>query len=177
MGRRVLTPAVILLLVAALALVLGGAIGGFFTERTVAKVVASIPASPIVLDAQYNREKHSITYTIMNPGGLPLTIVEESFVFTPGKETKEKAYIVSHIPVHSVLAPGVATQVELKLKAGTEKLKLGDAVLATFTYVHPLSSDFYSVVHPFKMGVKEGKTAHKQGEEKKAAEEKSSGGK
>ncbi len=180
MGRRVFTPAVILLMVAALSMVVGGAIGGFFTERTVAKVVASIPASPIVLDAQYDREKHSITYTIMNPGGLPLTIVEESFVFTPGKETKEKAYIVSHIPVHSVLAPGVATQVELKLKAGTEKLKLGDAVLATFTYVHPLSSDFYSVVHPFKMGVKgegKGSAASEKASRKEEPEKKAEGGK
>ena len=146
-------PAGILILIAIIALVLGWGIGSFFTQRTVAKVVASIPASPIVVDAKYNREKHSITYSILNPGGLPLTIVDESFVFTPGKNSKEKAYIVSHAPIHAVLPPGVVTRVELKLKAGTEKLQIGDAVLATFTYVHPLSPDLYTVAHPFKLGI------------------------
>ncbi len=146
-------PAAILILVAIIAVILGWGIGTFFTQRTVSKVIASIPASPIVVDAKYNRKNHSIVYAILNPGGTPLTIVDESFVFTPGKNSKEKAYIVSHIPVHTVLPPGVITKVELKLKPGTEKLKIGDAVLATFTYVHPLSPDLYTVAHPFQMGV------------------------
>lgn len=154
-------PATVLILVGIVMLLLGWAIGTFFTQRTVAKVVATIPGSPIVVDAKYDREKHSIFYSILNPGGMPLTIVEESFVFTPGKESKEKGYVVSHIPVHVVLAPGAITSVELKLKAGTQKLQLGDAVLATFTYVHPLSRDLYSVIHPFEMGVG-GKNAAKQ---------------
>jgi len=147
-------PAAVLILVGFVMLFLGWAIGTFFTERTVAKAIATIPGSPIVLNARYDKEKHAIFYSMLNPGGMPLTIVEESFVFTPGSKSKEKGYVVSHIPVHVVLPPGVVTQVELKLKAGTEKLQLGDAVLATFTYVHPLSKDLYSVIHPFTMGVK-----------------------
>jgi len=87
-------PALIVLLSTALALVLGWSIGGFFTGRNLAKIVASIPASPIVVDAKYDRESHSIAYSILNPGGTPITIVEESFVFTPGKESKEKGYVV-----------------------------------------------------------------------------------
>jgi len=150
-------PAGILILVAFVTLFLGWAVGTFFTQRTVAKVVATIPGSPIVVDAKYDKEKHAVLYSILNPGGMPLTVVEESFVFTPGKKSKEEGYVVSHIPVHVVLPPGVVTTVELKLKAGTEKLKLGDAVLATFTYVHPLSKDLYSVIHPFTLGVKKEK--------------------
>jgi len=146
-------PASILILISIVALILGWGIGSFFTERSVAKLVASIPASPIVVDAHYNREKHMITYSILNPGGTPLTIVDESFVFTPGKNSQQKAYIVSHVPIHQVLPPGVITQVKLKLKAGTEKLQIGDAVLATFTYVHPLSPDIYTVTTPFKLGM------------------------
>ncbi len=145
------------------ALVLGWTIGSFFTGRNVEKVIASIPGSPIVVNAVYNKEHHSIVYSILNPGGTPLTIVNESFVFTPGKETKEKGYIVSHVPVHVNLPPGTITAVELKLKEGTEKLKLGDAVLATFTYVHPLSPDLYTVAHPFKMGVKAEKKEENKG--------------
>ncbi|RKQ63642.1 hypothetical protein C7457_0517 [Thermovibrio guaymasensis] len=159
-------PAAILTLVGFVMLLLGWAVGTFFTERTVAKAIATIPASPIVLNAKYDKEKHSIFYSILNPGGTPLTVVEESFVFTPGSESKEKGYVVSHIPVHVVLPPGVVTTVELKLKAGTEKLHVGDAVLATFTYVHPLSKDLYSVIHPFTMGVKgENKKEVKNGKE------------
>ncbi len=160
-------PAVVVTLVGFAMLFLGWAIGTFFTERTVAKAIATIPGSPIVLSAKYDKTKHSIFYSILNPGGMPLTIVEESFVFTPGKESKEKGYVVSHLPVHVVLPPGVVTQVELKLKAGTEELHIGDAVLATFTYIHPLSKDLYSVIHPFTMGVK----SSQKKEESKAGKE------
>jgi hypothetical protein len=146
-------PAFVLIVVGIAMLVLGWTIGTFFTQRTVAKAIATIPGSPIVVDSKYDREKHSIFYSILNPGGMPLTIVEESFVFTPGKESKEKGYVVSHLPVHVVLPPGTITSVELKLKVGTEKLQIGDAVLATFSYVHPLSKDIYSVIHPFTLGV------------------------
>lgn len=153
---------VVLVVSVFVALLLGWTIGSFFTGRSVGKVIASIPASPIVVNAAYNKEHHSIIYSVMNPGGTPITIVDESFVFTPGKETKEKGYIVSHVPVHINLPPGTITAVELKLKEGTEKLKVGDAVLATFTYVHPLSPDIYTVAHPFKFGVKAAKEQEKQ---------------
>jgi len=161
-------PAAILMFIGFIMLLLGWAAGTFFTERRVTKVIAQTPGSPIILNANYNREKHSIFYSVLNPGGTPITIVEKSFVFTPGSESKEKRYVVSHIPVHVVLPPGVTTQVELKLKAGTEKLHIKDAILATFTYTHPLSKDLYSVIHPFTMGVKK-----KNKKETKTAKEES----
>ncbi len=145
-------PASILVGITILALVLGWVIGGFFTSTNVSKVLASIPASPIVVDAKYNKTNHTIEYSMLNPGGTTLTIVQESFVFQPGKESKEKSYIVSNIPVNVKLLPGIVTKVELKLKEGTEALHFGDVVLATFTYTHPLSPDLYTVVHPFTMG-------------------------
>jgi len=144
-------PGTLITLVTIIALTLGWVIGGFFTSTSVAKAIASIPASPIVVDAKYKKDQHTIEYSMLNPGGMPLTIVQESFVFTPGKETKEKSYIVSNVPVNVKLLPGVITKVELKLKPGTEKLQLGDVVLATFTYHHPLSEDLYTVVHSFTM--------------------------
>ncbi len=163
-------PASILIVMTILALVLGWVIGGFFTSTSVSKVLASIPASPIVVDAKYNESNHTIEYSMLNPGGTSLTIIQESFVFQPGKETKEKSYIVSNIPVNVKLLPGVITKVELKLKAGTEALHFGDVVLATFTYTHPLSGDLYTVVHPFTMG--QAKSAARQ-----SKTQKSSGGK
>ncbi len=145
-------PSSILIGITVIALVLGWAIGGFFTSASVSKVISSIPGSPIVVDAKYNKNNHTIEYSVLNPGGMELTIVQESFVFKPGKESREKSYIVSDIPVNVKLLPGVVTKVELKLKSGTEALHFGDVVLATFTYTHPLSTDLYTVVHPFTMG-------------------------
>ncbi|WP_297447067.1 hypothetical protein [Desulfurobacterium sp.] len=161
-------PAWIVVLLTAIGLLLGWSIGAFFTNVTVAKVVASIPASPIVTGVSYNRDKHQLTYSMLNPGGMPLTIIQESFVFTPGSKSKEKGYVVSNIPVKVTLPPGVVTKVILKLKPGTEKLEIGDGVLATFTYVTPLSNDLYTVIHPFKMGISGKATAQsaKKGGEK-----------
>ncbi len=165
-------PASILIGMTILALALGWVIGGFFTSASVSKIIESIPASPIVVDAKYNKSNHTIEYSMLNPGGATLTIVQESFVFQPGKETKEKSYIVSNIPVDVKLPPGVISKVELKLKPGTEALHIGDVVLATFTYTHPLSADLYTVVHPFTMGQvkssgKENKTFNSTGGGKK----------
>ena len=157
------SPAGILVLSVFLALFLGWGIGSFFTQASVSKAIATIPASPIVVKAKYHKAEHAIVYSILNPGGMPETIVQEAFVFKPGKETKEKAYVVSNIPVHITLPPGETTEVVMKLKSGTEELHLGDVVLATFTYVHPLSTDLYTVVHSFEMGMK----AQKQAAQKK----------
>jgi hypothetical protein len=88
-------------------------------------------------------------YSLLNPGTVPLTIVEKSIVFTPGKESKEKRYVLADIPAQVTLPPGAVTIVSFELKPETEKLKLGDVVVVTFVYKHPLSKDLYTVVHPF----------------------------
>lgn len=164
------SPAGILVLSVFLALFLGWGIGSFFTQTSISKAIATIPASPIILEAKYRKAEHAIVYSILNPGGMPETIVQEAFVFKPGKETKEKAYVVSNIPVHITLPPGETTEVVMKLKSGTEKLHLGDVVLATFTYVHPLSTDLYTVVHSFEMGMKAQKQAVHKKEQPKASQ-------
>ncbi len=168
-------PAGILILSVLLAIFLGWGMGSFFTQTSVSKAIATIPASPIIVEAKYHKEEHAIAYSILNPGGMPETIIQEAFVFKPGKETKEKAYVVSNIPVHITLPPGETTEVVMKLKSGTEKLHLGDVVLATFTYVHPLSADLYTVVHSFEMGVEEKKQPENKEKQKKSDSEKKGG--
>ena len=140
------------IVIALAGIVVGAGSGSYLTYNNLMRKVGSIPASPIVMQAKYDREKHQINYSILNPGTLPLTIVEKSFVFRPGKETKEKAYVVADIPASITLPPGAVTMVSLKLKEETEKLKVGDVVVVTFTYTHPLSRDLYTVVHPFTYG-------------------------
>ena len=145
-------PTSIIVIITIVALFLGWTIGSFFTGTTVAKAIATIPASPIIVDAKYNKDKHSIIYSILNPGGTELKVIQQSFIFKPGSESKEKGYIVSNIPSDLKLPAGVITNLEMKLKKGTEKLHLGDIILTTFSYVHPLSSDIYTVAHSFEMG-------------------------
>ncbi len=143
-------------LVSAIAIVLMGLIvgagaGSYLTYNNVMRKVGSIPASPIVLQAKYDREKHRLDYSILNPGTVPLKIVEKAFVFTPGKESKEKGYVVADIPANIVLPPGSVAVVSVDLKKGTQELQVGDVVVTTFTYTHELSKDLYTVVHPFTM--------------------------
>lgn len=130
--------------------VVGGGSGSYITyDHIMRDVVGGIPASPLVTKAEYDRRKHRIKYSVLNPGTLPLTIVEKGFVFKPGKETEEKAYKVTGLPADVILPPRSTTLVYLKLREGTEALKAGDTVVVTFTYKHLLSEDLYTVTHIF----------------------------
>ncbi len=157
-------PSIVLIVVTIVAIFLGWTIGSFFTGTTVTKAISSIPASPVIVKAEYDKDSHSINYSVLNPGGTEITIIQQSFIFKPGKESKEKGYIVSNVPVNLKLPPGVITKLQLKLKKGTEKLKLGDILLSTFSYVHPLSSDIYTVAHSFEMGKEKAKANMKKKE-------------
>ncbi|NPB06039.1 MAG: hypothetical protein GXO03_00375 [Aquificae bacterium] len=154
-------------LIALAGLMVGGGTASYLTYNKLIRQFQNIPGSPIILTAVYDKEKHILLYTITNPGTTPLTIVEKALVFTPGKESKEQAYILSNIPANVVLPPLSTVVVELKLKAETEELKPGDVVVATFTYQHPLSDDLYTVVHTFEHGPKEQKT-EQQGQKEEA---------
>ncbi len=137
------------LAIALAGLLVGGGAGSYLTYNRVMDTVGKIPASPIVIDAEYKRDEHRMDYSILNPGTVPLTIVEKSIVFTPGKESGEDRYVLADIPTQVTLSPGTVTVVSFELKPETEKLKIGDVVVVTFAYRHPLSKDIYTVVHPF----------------------------
>ncbi len=153
-----------------IALVLGWGIGGYITYNKTIEAVGKIPASPIIVKSVYNREKHSVVFSILNLGTLPLTVVSESFIFKPGKESSQKRYELKNIPTNIPLVPLGITTVALKLKEGTQELKSGDIVMATLHYVHPLSNDVYTVSHKFEYTGKPQETPPK--EIKKDKEEK-----
>ncbi|WP_029522344.1 hypothetical protein [Persephonella sp. KM09-Lau-8] len=143
-----------------IAIMLGWGIGSYITYNNTIEAVGKIPGSPIVIGAVYDKPTHSVVLSIMNPGTLPLTVKEESFIFKPGKQSSQQAYTVEHIPVNIPLIPMGITTVAIKLKKGTPELKTGDIVKTTLKYVHPLSKDEYFVKHGYEYGVsdkKEGK--------------------
>lgn len=148
-------------------LLVGGGVGSYLTSSKLLKQFQNIPGSPIVLSAQYDKEKHLVRYAISNPGTLPIKVIEKALVFTPGKESKEKGYILSNIPANIEIPPLSVAVVELKLKEGTQKLQPGDVVLATFTYTHPLSQDLYTVVHSFTHGAPKQEKKEEKKEESK----------
>ncbi|RUM28923.1 MAG: hypothetical protein DSY42_07545 [Aquifex sp.] len=131
-------------------LFVGSGVGSYFTSSKLLKQFQNIPGSPIILNATYDKDEHLITYTVSNPGTVPITVIEKAFVFTPGKESKEKEYVVSSIPANITIPPISVALIKLKLKEGTESLKYGDLIVATFTYKHSLSKDIYTVAHSFK---------------------------
>ncbi|HIP43202.1 MAG TPA: hypothetical protein EYG91_04760 [Aquifex aeolicus] len=133
-------------------LFVGSGVGSYFTSSQLLKQFQNIPGSPVILNATYDKDKHTITYTVSNPGTVPITVIEKAFVFTPGKESREKEYVISNIPANITIPPMSVTMIKLKLKEGTESLKYGDLIFATFTYKHSLSKDIYTVVHSFKYG-------------------------
>jgi len=140
-----------LILTAVVALIVGLGAGAYLGASRAYAALKEVPASPIVRSAEYDKAKNELVFELFNPGVLPLTLVDESVVFTPGAKSTEKGYALAAVPLDVALPGGAALKVQLALKADSEELKPGDVVAGTITYTHPLSKDVYSVTHLFKM--------------------------
>jgi len=150
-------PAGSLIIALLVALLVGLGAGAYIQSSRVQAVLTSVPPSPVVLSADYQREKKQIVLEVYNPGFLPLLLVDQSVVFTPGPESKEKAYALAAVPLNLSLPAQTTVRVTLALKPESEDLKAGDVVAGTLTYTHPLSPDLYAVTHLFKVGAQEEK--------------------
>ncbi len=142
----------IVLIIAVLGLLIGFGAGGYLTANRVITAMEQIPASPIVLNAVYEKEHNQLALSVFNPGPVPLHLESYSITFTPGTESKEAAYIVSEIPIQLDIPPFDVITVFVNLKEQTEKLAVGDLVTVSIFYTHPLSPDVYSVIHPYTQG-------------------------
>ena len=147
--RNIAGSLVIALLVA---LLVGIGSGVFIQASRSRAALAAVPPSPVVLSATYQPEKKQVVFEVYNPGFLPLLLVDQSVVFTPGPESKEKAYALAAVPLNLTLPAQGTVRVTLALKPESEELKAGDVVAGTIAYTHPLSPDVYAVTHLFKYG-------------------------
>jgi len=150
-------PAGSLIIALLVALVVGLGAGAYIQSSRAKALLSSIPPSPVVLSAEYQKEKKQVVFEVYNPGFLPLLLVDQSVVFTPGPESKEKAYALAAVPLNLSLPAQGTVRVTLALKPESEELKAGDVVAGTLTYTHPLSMDLYAVTHAFKFGDREEK--------------------
>ncbi len=138
-----------------IAIFLGWGIGSYITYNNTIEQVGKIPASPIITLAQYDKKNHAVLLSILNSGTIPLTVISKSFVFKPGKDSKQKSYEMANIPANIVLPPLAVTIVALDLKKGSNPLEAGDIVMSTIHYTHSLSKDVYTVSHKFEYTGKE----------------------
>ncbi len=145
MSRRLL----LTLFIAILGLFVGSGVGGYITYNRVMRSVQNIPASPIVVGAEYDRENNRLVFSVLNPGTVPLSLDNYSIAFTPGESTRQPAYFISNIPLGITINPMEVAVVYINLKEQALPLEIGDIVTTTIFYSHPLSPDVYTVVHPF----------------------------
>ncbi len=149
------------LFIAILGLVVGFGAGGYIVHNRVLRTVENIPASPIIAGVEYNRNDNQLVFSVLNPGPTPLQLIDYSITFAPGKETEQKSYYISHVPLGVTVRPFEVAVAVIKLKEGATPLKVGDVVTTSLFYTHPLSQDIYSVIHPYvyESKQKEGQSA------------------
>lgn len=141
-----------------LALALGFAVGSFSAaSRARAAVKAAedlasgIAPAPVVTAARYDKEEGALVLRVLNPGLVPVQIVDQSLAFKPGEQSKQSAYVLAALPLNVEVAPLSELEVQLKLKPGSQDLAVGDVLAATVTFTHPFSQDLYALTHVFEV--------------------------
>ncbi|WP_457637735.1 hypothetical protein [Oceanithermus sp.] len=141
-----------------IALLLGFAIGSFSAMSraraavtTAEALAAGIPPSPVVTSARYDKANDQLVLRVLNPGLVPVKLIDQSLVFKPGAASQQEAYALTAIPLGVEIAPLSEVEVELKLKPESKKLEVGDVVAASVSYTHPFSKDLYVLTHVFKV--------------------------
>lgn len=111
---------------------------------------AFIAPSPIVTDSSYNEKKHELSLTVVNPGSMPILLLNKTLVLKPADIKKQPLLVTTSLPL-SVTLPAHG-EVELKLQLGQAGswFVIGDVLETTLTYSLPVSKDVYAVVHRFQ---------------------------
>jgi len=143
--RRTLTTAI---LVTVLGVLVGMGIGGFVTYQSVKGYVQSVPGSPIVVGADYKKDKNALVLTVFNPGGLPLTVLTGDVLFKP---KEGKGYAVANIPLNTVIPGGSVVALVINLKKD-QVVKEGDLIRGGFTYRYPYIGQVYYTSYPLTVG-------------------------
>jgi len=141
-----------------IALLLGFAIGSFSAASRARAAVAAaealatgIPPSPVVTSARYDKANDQLVLQILNPGLVPVKLIDQSLIFKPGAASQQEAYALTAIPLGVEIAPLSAVEVQLKLKPESKKLEVGDVLAASVSYTHPFSRDLYVLTHVFSV--------------------------
>ncbi|WP_457628592.1 hypothetical protein [Oceanithermus sp.] len=141
-----------------IALALGFALGSYSAASraraaiaTAEALAAGIPPSPVVTSARYDKANDALVLKILNPGLVPVQLIDQSLVFKPGAASEQEAYALAAIPLGVEVPPLAELEVQIKLKPESKKLAAGDVLAASVTYAHPYSNDLYMLTHVFKV--------------------------
>ncbi len=138
----------LLIVFSVVGLALGWGIGSYLAYNRATAIVAHMPACPVVVYSQYDKDKHELAIALTNPGFVPLVLVGKSVAFRPA--SGQGGYVIANLRARLKL-PGQTTQVMvLKLKPETPELAVGDVIAATIEYQVPGTKDVYQLVHVFK---------------------------
>jgi len=147
----------LLLIVLPIVMVFIGLFAGFYfgVYKTAVAVAgcqmekALIAPSPVISQSLYDEKKHQLKLTIVNPGGMPIELLDKSLVLKPANAKRQPVLIMSSIPLNIVLPPYSTMELDLKL-GNTTGFVVGDVLETTLTYMLPVSNDVYAVVHRFE---------------------------
>ncbi len=141
-----------------LALLLGFAVGSYSAASRARAAVAAaenlatgIPPSPVVTSARYDKAGGALVLKVLNPGLVPLRLIDQSLVFKPGAGSEQEAYALAALPLGVEVPPLAELEVRLKLKSDSEDLVVGDVLAASVSYTHPYSNDVYMLTHLFRV--------------------------
>jgi hypothetical protein len=145
--RRTLVTAVLVTIVGVL---VGMGIGGFVTYKGVSSLIKSIPGSPVVVGAQYDKDQNALVLNVFNPGGLPMVVETTSLIFKP---KNGQGYALANIPANVTVPGGAIVQLVIKLKAESKgKVQIGDILQGGFTYRYPGIPQTYFTSYPLVVG-------------------------
>jgi len=108
---------------------------------------ANTPASPVVVQSDYNEQNWELHVTLINTGIMPIKILNKSLVLTP--KWQQQVAIALNIPMNVTLNWGEAFVVKTKLNTNKDNFKLWDVLTSSFDYVYPISNDVYTLTHVF----------------------------
>ena len=109
-----------------------------------------IAPSPIVTNSSYNEQKHELSLTVINPGIMPILLLNKTLVLKPANTKKQPILIATSLPLDITIPAYGKIKLKLHLGQAGSWFVVGDVLETTLTYSLPVSKDIYAVVHRFQ---------------------------
>ena len=111
---------------------------------------ALIAPSPIVTYSSYNEKKHELSLTVVNPGSMPILLLNKTLVLKPVDVKKQPLLLATSLPLGVSIPAYGKVDLDLQLGQAASWFVVGDVLETTLTYSLPVSKDVYAVVHRFQ---------------------------
>lgn len=141
-------PVPLIALACLLALLVGWGGGNYLAWARANVALSSLPAAPVVTDAEYDHEQRLLTLTLTNPGLVPIELLNKTLMLRPASGEDNVALLDVAFPGGSLrLPPASIERLELRLAADDPKLAAGDVLASSITYRYADIPDVYQITH------------------------------